>query len=139
MRSIVGIVRIVCAAALASVILVIPAATLPAPATTALIPTAMLSLRVHNGSTVNDPVVAEVDLVCDPDAGSHPNPTAACTALRTVGGRFEDLPPRGDMCLKLHQPMTAVVEGWYGAPKRFTRTYGNGCVLRSSLAPVFDF
>ena len=70
-------------------------------------------------------------LTCDPPAGTHPNPAAACRALETNGAAA--LPPvaKDKACTQIYGgPETATISGtWQGERviSRFART--DGCQI----------
>lgn len=137
---------VVAVVAVSGTVLALPAA--PATASTgadpvaqpaALPSTAMFQLIVYKGEDDTGTELREAVLICNPDLGSHPNAKAACDAVRAVGGDLDKLTTRDGICIKVHQPVTAVFDGWYGSRVQFKKTYGNDCALRNALAPVFDF
>ena len=82
-------------------------------------------------------------LTCDPAAGTHPNPDAACRALQAHGAAA--LPPvRKDVaCTQIYGgPQKATITGtWQGRPVRSSLSRVNGCeisrwdLLRGLLPP----
>jgi len=68
-------------------------------------------------------------LSCDPAAGTHPRPEAACHALTEHAAEALPAVPLGRRCAQVHGgPQTATVSGtWRGqiVSSRFSRT--NGC------------
>jgi hypothetical protein len=111
----------------------------PAPAAAASPSTAMLRLAVYEGEDDTGTELREAVLICDPDSGDHPTAKAACDALRVAGGDLTKLPAREGICIKVEQPVTAVVDGWFRGVVRFKKTYGNDCAMKNALAPIFDF
>jgi hypothetical protein len=109
---------------------------LPAPPA---LTTAMFQLTVYEGEDDTGNELRQAVLICDPDSGNHPTAKAACDAMRAAGGDLDKLTAREGICIKVHQPVTAVVDGWYRGAVHFKKTYGNDCALRNALAPVFDF
>lgn len=82
-----------------------------------------------------------VVLGCDPDAGAHPDPKAACDRLREVDGDFDrlDVSP-GVHCTEEYDPHLVRATGtWQGSPVSFERTYGNACELAAGTGEVFMF
>ncbi|MGW0522164.1 SSI family serine proteinase inhibitor [Crossiella sp. NPDC003009] len=78
-------------------------------------------------------------LLCEPTGGTHPNKDAACARLAEVDGRVESMTEESMACTMDYRPVTVTLKGnWQKRPVNFTRTYGNGCVLRSQTGPVFD-
>jgi hypothetical protein len=86
------------------------------------------------GSTV-------VKLTCNPDGGTHPNPTTACNSLRAASGDFNRLPPDPTVsCLFVYEPVQAYASGqWRGRAVTFAHTYGNACEAAVESGHVFDF
>ncbi|MCO1578234.1 SSI family serine proteinase inhibitor [Crossiella sp. SN42] len=79
------------------------------------------------------------DLRCEPTGGTHPHRDAACTELAKVDGRVESMTEESMACTMDYRPVTVTLKGnWQKRPVDFTRTYGNGCALRSQTGPVFD-
>lgn len=79
-------------------------------------------------------------LRCDPPDGDHPDPDAACAALRSASAALRPV-PKDQGCTEIYGgPQTATVRGrWRGEPvdARFSRT--NGCEIArwDALAPLF--
>ncbi len=99
---------------------------------------AALSLAVRDDGTG---AVSQVELLCHPTGGTHPQAAAACAALDAAGGAPDRLTPvTGVFCYQLYQPVTASVTGsWLGKPVRWEQTFGNGCELHTRTGPVFRF
>ncbi|WP_377267252.1 subtilase-type protease inhibitor [Peterkaempfera sp. SMS 1(5)a] len=104
-------------------------------------PGSRLELTLHSGEEVSGRVLASVVLECDPDGGSHPDPAAACGALRRSGGDFRALRARqGVMCPMIYAPVTAEATGqWDGRPVRWVRSYANRCAAAAESGGVFGF
>jgi len=99
-------------------------------------------LTIHQGEDTSAPVRAEVELWCNPDGGSHPDPVAACAALDAAGGDPANISPTSGVCTAHYDPVTAVARGhWSGGVQTisFQQTYGNQCELRHAKASLFDF
>jgi hypothetical protein len=96
------------------------------PSTPAAAPTD-LTIVINNGSGETK----TWRLTCDPPAGTHPNPTAACRALETNGAAA--LPPvaKDKACTQIYGgPETATITGtWQGERviSRFARN--DGCQI----------
>lgn len=79
-----------------------------------------------------------VTLTCAPKAsGSHPAASAACAELRSVDGEFAQLVDAspGAFCTKEWRPVVVTVDGvWQGRHVAWSKTFGNGCEMRASLA-----
>jgi molybdopterin-binding protein len=111
-----------------------------AEGTTAVTTHSALRLQLRQGTSVHGPVLAAVILTCDPDGGTHPRPDLACTALRDVDGRFEQLPSDGTLCPLNLDPVTASAYGkWRGRWIRFAQVYTNRCVAEQQTNGVFRF
>jgi Subtilisin inhibitor-like len=81
-----------------------------------------------------------VTLRCDPPGGAHPEPSAACRALRTVGGRPSRLKPARIMCTMIYAPITAQITGrWRGKKISWSKTYGNTCEMTRATGVLFRF
>jgi subtilisin inhibitor-like len=104
-------------------------------------PRSRLELTLHGGEQAAGRVLASVVLECDPDGGSHPDPAAACGALRASGGDFRTLRARkGVMCPMIYAPVTAEAAGrWEGRPVRWVRSYANRCAAGTASGGVFGF
>jgi hypothetical protein len=112
-----------------------------APASATPPPFGHLRVTVHQGEHATGPVLAEAELWCHPDGGSHRDPAAACAVLDAAGGDPARIPARSGVCSAVYAPVTAVATGhWQGGAQRidFTRTYGNACALHNAHAPLFD-
>jgi hypothetical protein len=87
--------------------------------------------------------VQEWTLTCDPPAGSHPDPEAACRALAEHGATALPPVPDDQPCTMIYGgPQTARVTGsWNGAAVDSTLSRTNGCeiarwrALRGLLPP----
>jgi len=98
-------------------------------------------LTIHQGETTSGPLLAEAELWCNSDGGTHPDPAAACAALGAAGGDPANIPPTPGFCTMQYDPVTAVAQGyWQGGVQTisFQQTYGNACVLHHAKTPLFD-
>jgi hypothetical protein len=104
-------------------------------------PGARLALTLHHGLRTDVAPLAAVELDCDPDAGTHPRPTTACTALRAADGDFGAVRPQdGVMCPMIYDPVTAEATGlWAGRLVRYTHTFANRCAAETESGGVFAF
>jgi hypothetical protein len=95
-----------------------------------------LTLSVQTGQQTS-----ERTLRCNPPAGNHPSPAAACDALAAAGGDFTKLRGQpGMMCFDIYDPVSAHARGVYnGTPVDFQHTYSNRCDLDRRTSPVFGF
>jgi hypothetical protein len=76
-------------------------------------------------------------LTCDPDGGFHPNPVAACDALRNVDGYVEDLNVDPGPCPRIYDPVEVNVDGhWYGRPNPYYQEFANRCEMERKLGPL---
>ena len=80
-------------------------------------------------------------LRCDPPAGDHPDPAAACAALAELEAPFAPI-PEGTACTEIYGgPATASVTGTYrGAAVDATFGRANGCEIDrwDKHAPIVD-
>jgi hypothetical protein len=127
------------AAALAFGVVAAVGAVAPAGATPP--PYGHVLVTVYEGEDATGEPLASAELWCDPDAGSHPDPAAACAALEEADGDPDRLAGEPGPCTLEYVPVTATAEGyWHGGatPVTFERTYPNRCALHRETAPVFD-
>lgn len=87
-----------------------------------------------------------VKLTCTPDGGTHPDPKAACSSLRAVGGDFERLPSTGQPCTREYNPHVARATGsWQVSPDgptflvEYEETFSNRCIAAVETDNVFNF
>lgn len=82
-----------------------------------------------------------VVLACNPDAGTHPDPTGACTSLRNVNGYFEKLPPDpAAICIDIYAPVRVEAIGYWGTRRvKYTETFSNDCIAAAETDFVFRF
>jgi hypothetical protein len=91
-----------------------------------------LTIKDRSGARV-------VTLTCDPDGGSHPHVSEACTRLRAVDGDFTKLRGTG-ICPLVWDPVTVTASGvWHDRVINWQRTYSNKCFLRNETYPIFEF
>lgn len=113
-----------------------------APAAAVPPPYGHIWLSVYAGEDVGGTLIDRVELWCNSDGGSHPDPDGACAAVDRADGDFDHLEGAPGPCTMEWMPVTAVAEGyWHGGVTdvAFQRTYGNRCALHRSTTPVFDF
>jgi Subtilisin inhibitor-like len=96
-----------------------------------------LTVVVSSGAG-DDPVTWT--LSCDPPAGTHPDPTAACAAIDAAHDPFAPV-PADMMCTQVYGgPETATISGtWHGerVDASFKRTDGCEIARWGNLAAVF--
>ncbi|MFF4648463.1 SSI family serine proteinase inhibitor [Streptomyces sp. NPDC001380] len=104
-------------------------------------PGGRLVLTLHSGEDVSGRVLDSVVLECGPDGGPHPDPAAACDALRAAGGDPAALrAQRGVMCPMVYAPVTGEATGtWDGRAVGFARRYANRCAAGAESGGVFRF
>jgi hypothetical protein len=103
----------------------------PAP-----VPQSTLVLSLHN----DNGAVRTVELLCQPEAGTHPRAAEACSALESAGGDFSRLPVKDQMCPMIYAPVRAEAHGqWRGEPVDFRTEYGNRCQADARSGGVFAF
>ncbi|MFC4001308.1 SSI family serine proteinase inhibitor [Prauserella oleivorans] len=99
-------------------------------------PESALTLTVRQA----DGVSRAVQLLCDPDAGTHPKALEACTALEQADGNFDALATTRQPCPMIHAPVRATAHGhWRGKPVRHTADYSNPCLADAESSGVFGF
>ncbi|MEU8245082.1 SSI family serine proteinase inhibitor [Nonomuraea sp. NPDC048916] len=77
-------------------------------------------------------------LTCDPDGGNHPDPAAACDALRSVGGHLSRLRRPNPICTREYAPTKVSVKGsWRGRNLSFSGSYPNSCLARAAVGAVY--
>lgn len=115
---------------------------------TALVPSAAMAkrqgadllLNIYEGLSTSGPVLAQVILTCAPDGGTHPTPLNACDSLRGVDGDFGALPPTGEACPLIYDPVTVEAEGyWYEWEIYYAHTFSNRCEAAVETDHVFLF
>lgn len=104
----------------------------------ALASSSQLTLGVywHNTGTTKT-----VTLSCDPVGGTHPDAEDACADLAKVDGDIGQIPPIGDACPTVHDPVTAYAFGsWKGRNVVFGENYPNAaCANIFTGGNVFNF
>jgi Subtilisin inhibitor-like len=126
-----------------------PPSTVTAPPSTAIPTPGTGSTTSTTGSTRLTVALDETgegrartfDLTCEPPGGNHPNPAAACEALRAAGGAGAFQSPRKDVaCTEVYGgPETATVTGTVdGATVTMTFSRTDGCQISRwrQLAPL---
>jgi hypothetical protein len=87
--------------------------------------------------------IAEATLTCPPnseEAGSHPNPTAACSQLTQADGWIEAIPEAPGPCTQEHLPVIVTATGtWNGEPRHYKQEFSNKCIaVRATGGVIFD-
>ncbi|MEU6314349.1 subtilase-type protease inhibitor [Streptomyces sp. NPDC047014] len=87
-----------------------------------------------NGVTV----VRASTLSCAPGAqGTHPDPQAACAALKATDGRLDALlsaPDSNRACPMHYDPVVVSVDGvWQGSRIAWKHTFANTCAMSATL------
>ncbi|MGI5447259.1 subtilase-type protease inhibitor [Streptomyces sp. CA-243310] len=100
-------------------------------------PSAMV-FTVAQGDDSAATVVRASTLSCAPSAqGTHPDPKAACTALKATGGSFDRLlaaPHPGRACPMHYDPVTVTADGvWQGSRVAWKHTFSNACAMSATL------
>ncbi|MFE0581301.1 MULTISPECIES: subtilase-type protease inhibitor [unclassified Streptomyces] len=105
----------------------------------------VLSVAQGDGVTAST-VVRATTVSCAPGAqGTHPDPEAACAALRSTGGTFEPLlstPDEDRACPMHYAPVTVSAVGvWEGRRVAWDHTFANSCTMAATLndGAVFAF
>ncbi|MFC7341024.1 SSI family serine proteinase inhibitor [Saccharopolyspora griseoalba] len=79
-------------------------------------------------------------LSCGPDAGTHPDPGAACEAITDVEGDFHAIDGGNGLCPLIYDPVTVRATGVYdGRAVDYVDTFSNACIAASRTAGVFAF
>jgi|SRR4051794_32880268 hypothetical protein len=98
-----------------------------------------LVLTVAHGEKAS-PAQRRVVLTCSPTGGTHKQAKAACAALAAAKGDPSAIKNDGSMCMMIYDPVTVTATGrWKTKTVRFTKTYGNACVLHAATGAVFAF
>jgi hypothetical protein len=87
--------------------------------------------------------IAKATLTCPPgkeDAGSHPNPAAACEQLTKADGRIEAIPEDPGPCTREHNPVIVAATGtWNGEPRHYKQEFSNRCIaVRATGGVIFN-
>jgi hypothetical protein len=87
--------------------------------------------------------IAEATLTCPPDsedAGSHPNPAAACSQLTQANGWIEAIPEAPGPCTREHLPVIVAATGtWNGEPRHYKQEFSNRCIAaRATGGVIFE-
>ncbi|WP_246042587.1 MULTISPECIES: subtilase-type protease inhibitor [Streptomyces] len=105
-----------------------------------------LVFSVAKGDDANSTVVRATTLSCAPSAqGTHPDPEAACEALKSTDGTFDRLlaaPDPNRACPMHYDPVTVTADGvWQGSRVSWKHTFGNSCSMSATLNgnAVFSF
>jgi hypothetical protein len=83
-----------------------------------------------------------VELTCDPDGGTHPDPQTACMQLSQVDGDIAQLPATQAhiFCPMIFQPITVTATGlWRGRTVLFQDKYTNSCERDNRSGLLFRF
>ncbi len=83
-------------------------------------------------------VVRASTLSCAPSAqGTHPDPRAACAALKATDGRLDALlsaPDQNRACPMHYDPVVVTVDGvWQGSRVAWKHTFANSCAMSATL------
>ncbi|MGW6688064.1 SSI family serine proteinase inhibitor [Streptomyces sp. NPDC054961] len=94
-------------------------------------------LAVAQGEDASTVVRASA-LSCAPTAqGTHPDPKAACAALKATAGTLETLlaaPDSNRACPMHYDPVTVSADGvWQGKRVSWKHTFSNGCVMAATF------
>ncbi|MEU9037020.1 subtilase-type protease inhibitor [Streptomyces sp. NPDC048352] len=100
-------------------------------------PSAMV-FSVAQGDDASGTVLRAATLSCMPSAqGTHPDPQAACTALKATGGSFDRLLAAPDVnraCPMHYAPVTVTAEGvWQGSRVSWKHTFSNSCAMAATV------
>ncbi|WP_405141399.1 SSI family serine proteinase inhibitor [Sphaerisporangium sp. NBC_01403] len=100
----------------------------------------VLALAIHHGDKAFPPDRI-LTLQCSPPGGSHPKAAEACKALEAVGGDPAKLNVSpGTVCPQASEPVSLAAIGmWDGGRIKWEHTFGNACLLRSAMGPVYAF
>ncbi|HEU5158141.1 MAG TPA: SSI family serine proteinase inhibitor [Streptosporangiaceae bacterium] len=87
--------------------------------------------------------LAEATLTCPPtkeDAGTHPNPAAACEQLTQANGWIDAIPEDPGACTQEFRPVIVAATGtWNGEPRHYKQEFSNRCVaVRATGGVIFD-
>ena len=98
-----------------------------------------LTLTISAGENAR-PAQRRALLTCSPAGGTHTQAKAACATLAAAKGNPAAIKNDGSMCMMIYDPVTVTAIGrWKNKPVRYTRTYGNTCVLHAATGALFNF
>ncbi|WP_435842981.1 subtilase-type protease inhibitor [Streptomyces lavendulae] len=105
-----------------------------------------LVFTVAQGDDAAATVLRASTLSCAPTAtGTHPDPKAACAALKSTDGAFDRLlaaPNPDRACPMLYAPVTVTADGvWQGTRVAWKHTFSNACAMSATVngSAVFAF
>jgi len=114
---------------------------LPAPAAFAAVPqqehlgVVNLTITGHAAKDFRTALLA-----CSPDAGTHPDPGAACEAITDAEGNFHAIKGDKVLCPLIYAPVTVRATGVYGGKSvDYVDTFSNACIAANRTAGVFAF
>ncbi|APU44199.1 serine protease [Streptomyces sp. TN58] len=101
-------------------------------------PSAMVLSVAQGDDTAAATIVRATTLSCAPGArGTHPDPQAACAALKSSAGSFDRLlsEPDPDRACPMHYaPVTVSAVGvWEGRRVAWDHTFANSCTMAATL------
>ncbi|MET8754287.1 subtilase-type protease inhibitor [Streptomyces sp. NPDC059104] len=105
---------------------------------TSLYAPSALVFTVAQGDDAAATVLRASTLSCAPTAtGTHPDPQAACAALKSAGGTFDRLlsAPDPDRACPMHYaPVTVTADGvWQGTRVAWKHTFSNACAMSATV------
>jgi Subtilisin inhibitor-like len=88
-------------------------------------------------------LIAEATLTCPAggaDAGSHPDPVAACRQLTQANGWIEAIPEAPGPCTQEYLPVIVAATGtWNGESRHYKQEFSNRCVaVRATGGVIFE-
>ncbi|WP_266844923.1 subtilase-type protease inhibitor [Streptomyces sp. M-16] len=97
-----------------------------------------LVFSVAQGDDAAATVLRASTLSCAPAAtGTHPDPQAACAALKSAGGTLDRLltAPNPDHACPMHYaPVTVTADGvWQGTRVAWKHTFSNACEMSATV------
>ncbi|MGW0396564.1 subtilase-type protease inhibitor [Streptomyces sp. NPDC003002] len=101
-------------------------------------PSALVFTVAQGDDAATSTVLRASTLSCAPTArGTHPDPKAACEALKSTDGAFDRLlaTPNPDRACPMHyDPVTVTADGvWQGSRVAWKHTFPNACVMSATL------
>ncbi|MBW5484161.1 subtilase-type protease inhibitor [Streptomyces bambusae] len=109
-------------------------------------PSALVFAVASGDDAATGTVLRASTLSCAPSAqGTHPDPKAACAALKATDGQFDGLlaaPNPDQVCPMHYAPVTVTVDGvWQGSRVAWKHTFANSCTMSATLNgnAVFSF